>query len=332
MWGEAMGKRRMGFGRFIGRLTVTAGAVLMVLPAVSDWKQAVAYFNQGKFDLSIQELKPDLDKNPDWEYGHRLAGMCYLNLKNNALAIVELSRAVQLQSKAYAAYQGLALAYFNSDKLDNCIQSLSQGEQFAKDPSDLYNLHHLRGAAYYRLQKYDQAVDDLTGAIRIRATDWVDFSQLGIAYYNQNRYDEASQALQKALALKPGDNVTTQFLGKACFKQGVSALTAKQYPQAIDLLKKAASYNPSDGYVYYNLGEAYHYSNNYPEAEKAYNEALNLLPRNADIYQSLGLLYEKQKKWNQALSAYQKANELSPSPSLKEAITRMTEMKKKVPV
>jgi len=357
-----MGIRQMRHGHIIGRLIVAACALLIVLPAGADWMQAVAYYKQGQYEKAIQELKPDLDKNPDWEFGHRLAGLCYLALKNNALAIFELTRAVQLQSKAFATYQALAQAYFNTDKLENCIQTLSQGDPFAKEPNDLYALRHMRGAAYYRLQKYDQAVEDLTAAIRIKPTDWVDFSQLGVAYYNLDRYDDATQALQKALTLKPGDNVTTQFLGKTFFKQGVTALTEKQYSQAADLFRKAANYNPSDGYVYYNAGEAHLFSNNYAEAEKAYNQAQVLLPRNATIFQRLGFLYEKQKKWDQAekaynqsltllphtaeiyqrlgiiyeeqkkwdkaLGAYQKANEINPSQALKDAIARVTEMKK----
>lgn len=357
-----MGNGQTRIGLILVRFTVVACALLMVLPAGADWMQAVAYYKQGQYEKSLQELKPDLDKNPDWESGHRLAGLNYLGLKNNALAISELTRAVQLQSKAFITYQALAQAYFNIDKLDNCVQSLNQGDQFAKDPNDLYTLHHMRGSAYFRLQKYDQADDDLSSAIRIKATDWADFSQLGVAYYNLDRYDEAVQVLQKALALKPGDNISTQFLAKTLFKQGVTALTDKQYAQATDFFKRASTYNPSDGYVYYNLGEAYLFSNSYPEAEKAYSQAQVLLPRNAnvfqrlgflyekqkkwaqaekaynqslvilprtaEIYQRLGIIYEEQKKWDQALTAYQKANEINPSPALKDAIARVTELKK----
>lgn len=339
-----------------------AWILVTTLPASADWMQAVAYYKQGQFQKALLELKPDLDKSPDWESGHVLAGLCYIGLKNDALAIAELSRAVQLQTKNFAAYRGLAQAYFNSGKLDNCIQSLNQGDQFAKDPNDLYILRHIRGAAYYRLQKYDQAVEDLTAAIRIKASDWTDYSQLGISYFNLDRYDDAIPALQKALGLKPGDNVTTQFLGKCFFKQGVTALTNKQYAQAADILSKASTYNPADGYIYYNAGEAYLFANNYAEAEKAYLQAQNLLPKNpevpkrlgflyekqkkwplaekaytqaltlqprtAEIYERLGIIYEEQKKWAQALTAYQKANEIFPSQSLKESIARVTEMKK----
>ena len=324
-----MGKWPMKNVRCCVWIAVAVCVFLAASPARADYIKAVQYYKQGQFDKALQELKPDLDKSPDWEPGHRLAGLCYLKLKNNALAISEFGRAVQLKSTEFATYQGLALAYLNSDKPDNCIQSLHQGEQFAKESDDLYMLHHVRGAAYFRQQKYDQAIDDLTGAIRIKATDWADYYQLGVSYYNLNRYDEALQALQKALTIKPDDSFSTGFLGKIYLKQGASALAAKQYSQALDLLAKAGTYTPNDGYVYYNTGEAYLFLNKYPEAEKAYTQALSLLPSNAGILERLGLVYEKQKKWGLASNSYQKANELSPSPALKEAIARVTDQMKK---
>ncbi len=315
--------------RLVALITILAFAVsLAVVSALGDYKQAYAYYRQGQFEKAIQELKPDLDKNPDWEFGHRLAGFCYLGLKNNALAIVELSRAIQLKSKEFAAYFGLAHAYYNSDKLDNCVQILNQGEQFANDPNDLYDLHHMRGAVYYRQQKYDQAAADLAAAIRIKTNDWSDFSELGAIYFNQGRYDDAIQALQKALSLKPGEASATNLLGKVYFKQGVAALTAKQYSQALDLLRKAGGYDSNNGYIYYNTGEACLFLSNYADAEKAYTQALALLPRNSDVLTRLGYLYEKQKKWSQALDYYQKANDVTASTTLKDAIKRVSEQLK----
>lgn len=314
---------------FIGRFVFFSCAFLTALPAVADYKQAYAYYKQGQFEKAIQELKPDLDKSPDWEFGHRLAGLCYLGLKNNALATVELNRAIQLKSTAFATFYGLAQAYYNTDKLDNCVQILNQGEQYAKAPEDLYDLHHLRGTVYSRQQKLDQAAADLAGAIRIKTDNWLDFSQLGAIYFSQNRYDEAVQTLQKALSLKPGDTTASGVLGKVYFKQGVAALTAKQYSQALDLLHKAATLTPNDGYIFYNTGEACLFLTNYADAEKAYTQALSLLPRNADVLTRLGLTYERQKRWAQALDAYQKANEISPSPTLKDSMTRVADQMKK---
>ncbi len=307
---------------------LVAGALLFVSSLVlADDKQAVAYSARGDYAKAIQDLKPDLDQNPDWEFGHRLVGLCYLNLKNNALAISSLTRAVQLKSKEFSTYYGLGQAYFNMQKYDDCIQALAQGEQFAK-PSDGYKMHHLKGAAFFRQNKYGETVTEITEALRNGSGDWTDYSQLGIAYHNLRRYDEAIQALQKSAALNPGQSLTSEFLGKAFLAKGAQALEGKQYAQALDMLRKAKDFNPKDGYIYYNMAEALLFQKNYAEAEKTLNQALELLPKNADVLVRLGLVYEKQKKWDSALNAYQKAMEITPAPGIKDAITRVNEEKK----
>jgi len=313
-------------------------ALMLLLPflassAIADYKQAVAYYMQGRYDKAIQELKPDLDQNPDWEFGHRLAGLSYLKLKNNALAISSLTRAVTLKSKAFSTYLGLGQAYFNMQRYESCVDALNQGEPFLateKEPEkEKYKLQQLRGYANYQLQKFNEAVNDLQAAIRITGTEWADYSQLGISFYNLKRDDEAIQALQKALALKAGHTITAEYLAKAYFRRGISALSAKQYDQALDFLRKARDYNPKDGFVYYNMAEALIFQKNFSEAEKSLNQALEIMPRSAEVFQRLGLVYEKQKKWDLASTSYQKAYEINQSPGLKEAIDRVTELKKR---
>ena len=315
------------------------GRALMLLlpflaaPAFADYKQAVAYYMQGRYDKAIQELKPDLDQNPDWEFGHRLAGLSYLKLKNNALAISSLTRAVTLKSKAFSTYLGLGQAYFNMQRYESCIDALNQGEQFLaaeKEPEkEKYKLVQLRGYAYYQLQKFTEAVNDLQAAIRVSSAEWADYSQLGIALYNLKRDDEAIQALLKALAMKPGHSVTAEYLAKAYFRRGIAALSAKQYEKALDSLRKSRDFNPKDGFVYYNIAEAHIFQKDYAEAEKSLNQALEMMPRSAEVFQRLGLVYEKQKKWDLALSSYQKAYELNQSQGLKQAIDRVNELKKR---
>lgn len=315
------------FSRATITLVFLSAMLLSAFPALADYKQAVAFYAQGKYDRAIQELKPDLDQNPEWEFGHRLVGLCYLNLKNNALAISSLSRAAQLKSTSFSTYYGLGQAYFNMQKYDECIQAITQGEPFAKN-EDQYKLHHLRGSAFFRQSRFNETVNEITEALRGGAGDWTDYSQLGIAYHNLKHYDEAIQALQKSAALNPGQVTTSDFLGKAFLAKGAQSLSAKQYAQSLDYLRKAKDFTPKDGYIYYNMAEALLFQKNYPEAEKALNQALEILPKNADVLVRLGLVYEKQKKYDPALNAYQKAFEINPAPGIKDAIARVTEAKK----
>jgi tetratricopeptide (TPR) repeat protein len=307
-------------------------ALAAAMPVQADYKQAVALYNQGRYDKAIQELKPDLDRNPDWEFGHRLLGLCYLGLKNNALAVSSLSRAVQLKSGVFSTYFGLGQAYFNMQRYDDCVTALNQAEPLAskeKEPErERAKLTKLRGSAYYRLDKFSEAVNDLTNTLRVNSSDWADYSMLGISYFNLNRTDEAIQALEKSLSMKPDQSSVTGVLSKAWFRKGIAALKEKQYPPAIQSLMKAKDYDPANGYIYYNLGETYLFEKKYTEAEKALNQAAQLMPRSPDVYGRLGLVYEKQKKWDPALNAYKKADELSPAKWVKDAIARVTENKK----
>lgn len=308
-------------------------ASLLVRNAGADYKQAYAYYTQKNYEKAIQELKPDIEKNPEWEFGHRLLGLCYLNLKNYALAENELKRATQLKSTSFVTYFGLGEAYFAMQKYDTCISSFNQAELlgasdkgFDKQKARLYEL---RGTSYYRTGKFNEAVEDLTNCIRLDPSDWADYSMLGIAYFNLNRTDEAIQALEKALSMKPGESATADVLGKAYFKKGVAALSAKQYPAATQALLKAKDYDPKNGYIYFNIAEACLFQKKYPDAEKALNQALALIPKSQEVYARMGLVYEKQNKWDLALNAYKKADEINPSKTYKDAIARVTENKKK---
>lgn len=300
--------------------------------AQADYKQAVAYYNQGNYQKAIQELKPDLDKAPEWEFGHRLLGLCYLNLNNNALAVSSLGRAAQLKSPAFATYYGLGQAYFNMQKYGESIAALNQAEPLAareRNPeAEKIKLYRIRGTAYYRSERYGDAADDLTGVLRGDPSDGAVHTMLGICYFHLNRIDEAIQTLEKANALKPGEGAAKALLGKAYFKKGVQALAGRNYPAALQSLMKAKSYDPQNGYIDYNLAEVYLFQKRYPEAEKSLAAASAHLPGNAGVYTRMGLVYEKQKKRDLSLKAYKKAYELNPSKELQEAMDRVGGSKK----
>ena len=302
-------------------------ASVAVLPALADYKQAVSYYAQGDYNRAIQELKPDLDKSPDWEFGHRLLGLCYLNIDNNALAVSSLSRAAELKSTAFATYFGLGQAYFNMKRYADAVSALNRAELLAakeENPeAEKTKVNIVRGTAYYITNNYAEAVNDLREAIRSNSSDWTLFFMLGASYFNLNRTDEAIQTLEKAVAIKSGEASAGDILGKAYLKKGIQALSEKRYQDAVQNLLKAKPYDSNNGYINYNLAEAYLFEKRYAEAEKELTAASAKLPDNAGVFTRLGLVFERQNKHNQALTAYGKAYELDPSQELKETIDRV---------
>jgi tetratricopeptide (TPR) repeat protein len=308
-------------------------AILLGPSARADYKQATAHYQQGKYTQAINDLKEDMDKNPDYEYGHRIIGLSYLGLGNASLAERELSRAAELKSPAYSTYFGLGQANFSLKKFEKCISALDKAEPLAAKEANAdklkADLYALRGKSYYETKKYNEAVNDLKKAIGVNQSDWMAHYVLGDACSKLNRLDEAIQYLEKAHSLKSDNNSITESLGKVYRKQGTDALSGAQYDLAIKALLKAKDYIPKDGFVFYNLAEVYRLQKNYPDAEKALTQAATLMPKNLEVFEHLGLVCENLKKWDLALDAYKKADEISPATErIKKAIERVNENKK----
>jgi len=295
----------------------------------ADYQQAIIYYGRGMYDKAIQEIKPDVEANVNWEPGHRILGLCYFQTKQYGPAIHSLTRAVQLKSPEFSTYLSLAYAYSLTNQAAKVPGVLSEGERTVikeKISADQrYELSHLRGAAHFQQKQYHEAIRDLTEALRLRSNDFADVSQLGYAYYYTRRFEEAIATLTKAAALKPGDTTVPAVLADCYQKRGAAALKDKQYAKAVEDLSKALTYNPKDGSTHYNLGMAQLFLSRLDDAERALLRAAELLPGQADPYQQLGYVYEKKKQYPKALDAYKKAYDVSKSPELKASIDRVTQ-------
>ena len=123
------------------------------------------------------------------------------------------------------------------------------------------------------MDNFSEAVNDLTRALRVSQGDWSDFAMLGVSYFNLDRTDEAIETLEKANSLKQGQATVLEVLANSYMKKGVAALSRKQFGTAVKLLQKALDFDPQNGYIHYNLAEAYLFEKKYPDAEKALNQA-----------------------------------------------------------
>ncbi len=100
---------------------------------------------------------------------------------------------------------------------------------------------------------------------------------------------------------------------KNAFNAGMDALHAKDYPQAITLLKQVADKDPTQHVVFANLGEAYSGARKYPEAITAYSKAVELKPDEFGYYNNLGIAYGNAGQIDDAIKTLQKAGEINPT-------------------
>jgi tetratricopeptide (TPR) repeat protein/transglutaminase-like putative cysteine protease len=95
-------------------------------------------------------------------------------------------------------------------------------------------------------------------------------------------------------------------------QSGYQALTARDYPRAIDLLKRVVELDPKDRTAWNNLGRAYMGLRRIDEAIEAYRNQIELNPYDEYAYNNLGLAYAAKDRTADAEGAYLKQIEVNP--------------------
>ncbi len=327
----------------------------------ADYIKGASYFAQGKYDLAIKEYEEELRSDPNYVQGYYIVGLCYARLKNYDRALENLKKAQSLDSKDFQISLALAQALFEAKKYPELKDALDSATRNARNPEDLQKLKSLQAAALFNQQDYAAALPELKTAVEADPKNEALQAQLGIAYFRVQRYDDAIAALSSATKLSAEDSQAGVFLGEAYFARGITqslprkrtedlsealrtaesvvnrdpknfdglslagraALTLKHYAEASAFLKRAAEIQPDSAPTQFNLGQAYAFSGQLAEAETALTEAAKTLTTEPALYSILGFVLEKQNKLEAAEDAYTKAYGLAPTAELQQSIDRV---------
>jgi tetratricopeptide (TPR) repeat protein len=142
-------------------------------------------------------------------------------------------------------------------------------------------------------KQYDQAIENLTKASELDATQLAVWSNLASAYQElaktktgaefDTAMGKALETYKKALELKPEDPGLHNNYALALAKD-------KKFPEAQGELQKAAELDPTNGGKYYfNLGALLVNAGQYDPAAEAFKKAIELTPTYADAYYQYGV-------------------------------------------
>jgi tetratricopeptide (TPR) repeat protein len=171
----------------------------------------------------------------------------------------------------------------------------------AETPQDAH-AWYLLGRAKYNENRFADAIDSLTHALRLKPRDVKSENNLGLSYEGLNRTEEARKCYELAIQWEK-DDASVQS-GQPYLNLGI-LLTEQGHPdQALPYLQHAATLEPSNPKVHEQLGRAYQTLQMLPQAEKELKEAVKLAPnvsalhfRLGQIDQHLGLKQEAQNEF-----------------------------------
>jgi tetratricopeptide (TPR) repeat protein len=195
------------------------------------------------------------------------------------------------------------------------------------------SLLYQRGAVYFNLEGYDEALKDLGNAIRLDSLQppyYHLMAEVFLEYGRPNDSRRALEVLQTAARLFPDDISTLLKLSKyqlivqqhnealttldgvlrrepqnaeAYFMAGRVALDMKDTVHAINMLKKSAQFNSDNALAWRFLGRIYSEKNN-PLAIQYFDNALRVDSTDLATREFKAMFYKRRGEFDQAFAVY----------------------------
>jgi tetratricopeptide (TPR) repeat protein len=295
-----------------------------VIPACTevlaqDSNNAVAYFKRGKANVEVRTDTRLLDP-----------------------AIVDLTKAIEINPSYAAAYAQRGLAYFRKADHPRAIADATKAIEL--DPS-LLLAYRVRGTVYQRQHDYARALADYSKAIELNPTSTAGYVARAFTYAAKGDTDLAIDDIEKAFKLGLGyrleelsqDDLSQDDLDRlrplltkaierngqdaiAYFGRGRTYAMSEEWERAIADYSSAIERDPTLVAAYIYRGKAYQeLSFDDPRALADLNKAIELDPRNPHAYVARGLFHAEQirpspeREHADALADYTKAIEVDPT-------------------
>jgi uncharacterized protein HemY len=273
--------------------------------------KAADLINDSKNDEAEPIIQKELANEKASKYAqafaHTLQAQIYYEKDKSADAIAEYRKAIDMDALPNDAhfqtiYQ-IAQLQVQDEKYADALTTLDQWEK--QTGSQTADELALKSNAYYRTDKFQDAVDTMKKAISMTDKPNDSWTQILMAsYFELNQYDQAAQVVQQQMAKDPNNK-------KLLNQLATIYIQADKPQQALDLMSKAKSQGlitTSDDYM--QLAKMYAAADKYKDASATIKEGLdkNILKPSFDVYKLEGDVCTQGEDDKCAIDAYTKAS------------------------
>ena len=229
-----------------------------------------------------------------------------------AWGAAEISRSLRQQRVVLASAAAVVLAglmIVAHAQTEHWSDSLSLWRHTLAHTANNARAHRNLGAALGRLERYDEAITELTSALKIEPGNPEVVYSLGVALARMGRTAEAIARFQAAIVSRPGMTEVRMELGSALVQQG-------RWEEALAEFREEARLNPANADALSNLGMVQGQQGLLDQAIGSYQAALVIRPDNPDAQGNLGTLLGRKGRWADALVHFEKALVFQPGSAL----------------
>jgi tetratricopeptide (TPR) repeat protein len=175
-------------------------------------------------------------------------------------------------------------------------------ESIKKKPTPLD--YHLRGIAYHHLKKHDEAISDLSVALKSDPKNYAILVNRGNTYWVMGKNDLAIADFSSAIKLNNKNAVMYH-------NRGVIYTIEKKYDLAISDINKALELDSKYADAYKSRGVLFRSQGKYGLAMIDYNKAIELNPYMVSAFEQRAYIWTTKKDYTRAVDDFNKALHLN---------------------
>lgn len=264
------------------------------------------YFEQKEYKKSVVLLNKLIKQYPDFDsaYVERGIAKSYLYPNQNELAILDYSKAIDINFNNLVAFFNRAIAYAEIEDYKVAIKDYSHIIKLGQ--SEHYcNALFERALLFDYMEQPDNAISDMKSILVIDSTDCEVISGIGVLYYARKKdMEKGLEYLNKAINTCPER-------ADAYFKRGVFYDKFEEYEKALSDYNTAISLIPDSDIYYMYRGLLYSSIGQVDKAMNDLNYAIELNPNNGLAYENRGYIKELNlKDVKGAKKDFEKAKEI----------------------
>jgi len=238
---------------------------------------------------AVTGYKEFLKLHPEATPIHANLGAALAGLGRYEEAVSEYKVALKQAPSLSAARLNLALAYYKMGRISDAAAQLIRVHR--EDPANAQAVL-LLGDCYLRMGQNKDVIQLLEPEEKKSPDDMAIAYMLGTALLRNKQRDEGAAVIDRIL--RNGDSAETHLV------LGMTKFEAKEYPEAIVDLTKAAEINPSLPDVYSYLGQAQMASGDMNAARAAFEKELAVNPNDFESNVRLAVLLKQDGNYERA--------------------------------
>lgn len=223
-------------------------------------------------------------------------------IKNSSAAIEVYQRILKMEPDNMKALMAMAEIYIGHKEDKKVLEVLKQMEVLA--PEDM-SLKVKIALIYYEHKEYDRAIDKFKELLALHVNQDRVIYYMGVIFENLKRDPEALSEFEKIGA-------RSDFYKDAQLHRAFLNRRTKKDDEAIRVLETAIRNRPEAGAFYEYLSEIYRDQKNYPRAVEILKKGISKSEDKEILYYTLGVVYDMAGQFEDGIASMRKVLKINP--------------------